>query len=107
MKPVRFSNRTETDLVYETIDYLERRGCYVWRNNTGRRGGVRFGKRGSPDVIGIRPDGRFIGVECKTPEGKLSVPQRVFHLLARQNRAVIIVAHSIEELHEQYERIAS
>jgi hypothetical protein len=60
----------------------QRRGVYLWRNNTGvledRRGvPVRFGLGNdssrinaalkSSDLIGIAPDGRFVAIECKPP----------------------------------------
>lgn len=49
----------------QTIELVTLRGGYVWRNNTGRRGGVSFGHPGSGDVIGVYR-GYFISIETKT-----------------------------------------
>lgn len=59
--------------------YLQLRGAFVWRNNTrtimvpGKGGKPRpmffGGCPGAPDIMGILPGGRFIGVECKKPLG--------------------------------------
>ena len=72
-------------------------GCIVWRNNTGQgyagrvihsSGGtvtladarvIVFGLcRGSADLIGITPDGRFLAVEVKTKTGRVSTDQQRF-----------------------------
>jgi hypothetical protein len=60
----------------------QRRGVYLWRNNSGvlrddRGVPVRFGLGNdssrinavlkSSDLIGIAPDGRFVAIECKAP----------------------------------------
>ncbi len=108
MKPVRFTNRPqkETDIQADALDYLEMRGVFCWRNNTGARGRVKYGKLGSPDIIGIMPNGRFIGVELKKPKGRgLSDNQERFHKDALRNNAVIIVVRSAEELHAKYDEI--
>jgi hypothetical protein len=58
--------------------FLQLRGAFVWRNQTrtfqvpGKGGRMRpmfVGTPGSPDIMGILPGGRFIGVECKQPLG--------------------------------------
>lgn len=47
------------------IQRLSLAGHYVWRNNTGRKGGVAFGEPGSADVIGLSNRGRFLAIEVK------------------------------------------
>lgn len=37
----------------------------VWRNNTGRKGGINFGYKGSGDVIGFSSEGLFVSIEVK------------------------------------------
>ncbi len=58
--------------------YLQLRGAFVWRSQSrtfqvpGKGGRMRpmfVGTPGSPDIMGILPGGRFIGVECKRPLG--------------------------------------
>ncbi len=54
-----------------------------FRNNTGAMKGthkgkgwfVRFGTAGWPDLVGILPGGRFIGIECKSDTGRQTPEQ--------------------------------
>jgi hypothetical protein len=67
----------EGAVVKACLEYLELRGAYVWRNNTGalrdkKDRPVFFGKAGSSDIVSLLPGGRFIAVECKSPKGRLS-----------------------------------
>jgi hypothetical protein len=67
----------------EVLRYLERHGIFCWNNPTGavrtaRGGWLSFGRKGSADVIGILPGGRFLAVETKAPKGRLSPEQREF-----------------------------
>ena len=39
---------------------------------------IHFGKKGSSDILGCLPGGRFLAVEVKTPGGRLSPEQRDF-----------------------------
>lgn len=63
---------------------LSRAGALVWRQNTGayrdsagalRRYGLCVG---SADIIGIAPDGRFLAVEVKAANGRVTEAQRLF-----------------------------
>jgi hypothetical protein len=78
-----------------------------WRNNSGalkneRSQLVRFGKKGSPDFIGIdKKTGRFLGIECKAPNGKLRESQREFLDMINRSLGVGICVHSVEELEKQ------
>ena len=61
----------------------------------GRR--IAFGFKGSPDVIGILPGGRFVGVEVKKPGGKQRKDQRTFEAAVKRVGGVYLVATSPEE----------
>lgn len=50
----------------------------VWRNNTGKRGGVSYGKTGSGDVIGFTDKGKFVSIEVKFDKDKPSPKQLEF-----------------------------
>jgi hypothetical protein len=55
---------------------------FFWRNNSGAfrtewGGFYRVGTPGAPDIIGC-VEGKFIGLEVKTPHGKLSDEQEPF-----------------------------
>lgn len=72
-----------TALVKAILAVLEtRRDLFCWGNNSGafKLGTrfVRFGYAGSPDIIGLLSDGRFLGIEVKTGSGRLSPAQKVF-----------------------------
>jgi hypothetical protein len=65
------------------LRYLARQGIKAWNNPTGAvevRPGqwLHFGKKGSADILGCLPGGRFLAVEVKAPDGRLSDEQRRF-----------------------------
>ena len=68
----------ETDIQHNILTFLKHKGIHCWRNNTGRRGKVNYGFKGSSDIIGILPDGRFLAIEVKKPKQKPSADQREF-----------------------------
>lgn len=107
----------ENKVVAACIKVLELRGIPWLRNNSGMamvrgKGGkmrpMDFGKSGWPDLIGILPDGRFLGVEAKAPAipglwrkkpaGKLSDTQRAVHQQLLRNKALIITCTSSAEM---------
>ncbi len=102
---------TETELVKACIHWLTANGVACWRNNTGAamlpgKGGklrpVRFGKKGSADILGIAPGGRFCAIECKQPGENLRPDQAVFMELIRSAGGIAIVAHDTDELAAAY-----
>jgi hypothetical protein len=76
---------------------LSELGCTVWRNNTGalpdKTGRIiRFGLcKGSSDIIGICPDGKFLAIECKNAVGRVTPDQKRFiaAVIAKGGRAGI------------------
>ena len=73
----------ESGILAACIHYLHRQEIYHWRNNTGAvqitpGRFMRFGKVGSSDILGCLPGGRFLAVEVKAPEGRLSPEQKQF-----------------------------
>lgn len=80
------------------LDYLAIRHVYVWRNNTGRKGGINFGKVGSSDILGILDDGRFLAIEVKGPKGEATLEQLQFLAEIGKRGGVGFVAHSIEDV---------
>ena len=61
------------------IERLTLGGATVWRQNSGRTGGVHQAPAGTPDVIGFSRAGRFIGVEIKAdPYDKPNAAQYKF-----------------------------
>lgn len=94
---------SESDVVNACIKWLFSHGCFVWRNNTGsyktQSGGfVRYGSKGSPDIIGMTPRGLFIGVECKFGKNGLQDSQKDFGERIKEKNGLYIVAYSIDDL---------
>ena len=95
------SENPHTALVQQIIEYFEDSpNVWVWKNNTGvavygnRR--VKYGKPGSPDVIGMLRDGRFFGIECKTGNARLNPDQRDFQARTAGFNGVYLVARSLD-----------
>ncbi len=79
--------RRENEAQSACLRVLAMLGVMHWRNNTGvarlpGRGGrirpVMYGCVGSPDILGVLPGGRALGVECKSDTGQQSDHQRAW-----------------------------
>ena len=89
---------TETNaLTRSIIRYIEALGGMAWRNNTGTRGGIRYGKKGSGDVFALYK-GRFYSVELKTGRDTLSEDQARWIAEVRQQGGTAVVAYSIDDV---------
>ena len=55
---------------------------------------------GWPDITGLLPDGRFIGVECKAPEGRQSPAQKCMEQEILRRRGIYVLARRIEDVEE-------
>jgi hypothetical protein len=73
-------------------------------------GMVRMGKnyikgapKGTPDICGFLPDGRFLGIEAKSTTGRLRPEQYDFAVNATRAGAVVLVASSWEECKKKLE----
>jgi hypothetical protein len=85
------------------LRYLEQRGFFVWNNPTGAvriapDRWLHFGRKGSSDIIGLLPDGRFLAVEVKSAHGRLSPEQQEFLESIRGNGGLAVVVKSWQEL---------
>ena len=82
---------------------LSGRGLFVWRNETGAARSmdgkrvIRFGLQGSPDILGLAPGGRALGVEVKTDDGHQSQQQKAFQAAFEAAGGLYILARSPEE----------
>jgi hypothetical protein len=95
--------RKHGELVAACLNVLALKGIFAWKNQTGtlqvQSRWVSFGTPGSPDIIGILPGGRFIGVEVKVGRDKVSRVQATFHEAIRYRGGVIVVVHdNVDEL---------
>lgn len=104
MKRAKPPTIKESAIVSQCIQWLWAKGCYVWRNNTGgyrpegSKSFIKFGTRGSADIIGVNPSGRFIGIECKSAKGTLKPEQKLFGDRIKEKGGIYIVARSIDDL---------
>jgi hypothetical protein len=57
-----------------------------------------FGKKGSADILGILPDGKFLAIEAKAPTGKLRDEQVEFLDTINKNHGVAGMAKSIDDV---------
>ena len=97
-------NTPESHVLAGCLRYLQARGIFHWRNNTGAvqiapGRFMRFGRKGSSDILGVLPDGRFLAVECKAPDGgRLSPEQKQFLADVRKLGALAAVVRGWREL---------
>jgi hypothetical protein len=106
----------ERDVVKSCLRLLALKGIMAWRaNNAGIRvgeGGSRYafhGKLGVPDILGILPraavpwasGGRFLGIECKSAEGRQSESQAAFQAECERAGGVYLLVRSAAELAEK------
>lgn len=94
---------SESAVVDSCIKWLFSHGCFVWRNNSGayktQSGGyVRYGAKGSPDIIGMTRNGVFLGVECKFGKNGLQESQKEFGNKIKEKNGLHIVAYSVDDL---------
>jgi hypothetical protein len=59
-----------------------------------------FGLKGSSDILGLLPGGRFLAVECKAPDGRLSPEQRQFLADIKAQGGLAVVARSYRDIEE-------
>lgn len=67
------------------------------KGNRGIRA-IRMGIKGAPDIVGLTPDGRFIGIECKIEDGKLTEIQKKVGLDISKRGGIYLVIYSIDDL---------
>jgi hypothetical protein len=92
-------NKVKTDV----MRYLKLRHIYCWSNPSGAvriRPGkfMSFGKKGSAEIIGLLPGGKFLIIETKAPDGRLSPEQREFLEAVKQQGGMAIVARSCRDI---------
>lgn len=70
---------TASQITNYAIDYFNRNGAHVWRqNNIAVKGRTFNGKKGISDIIGISVKGLFIACEVKKPGDSFKESQHKF-----------------------------
>ena len=96
----------ENDLLKQILEYLGLKQYFCFRNNTGafrnsRGGFYRFGFKGSGDILGLTPAGRFFSIEVKL-KGKYPSPeQKDFMLTIVKNGGIAFVAYCLEDVEKK------
>jgi len=90
---------------------LRRLGALVAVTDAGaaHRAGAFFGDAvpaGWPDITGLLPGGRFIGVECKSKHGRQSAAQKEMEREVRRRGGIYVLARSAEDVREAIGRNA-
>lgn len=103
IKKITSPDVPEAVVLKQCLDYLHLKGIYCWRNNTGacKAGSrfIRYGYKGSSDILGILPNGKFLAVECKRGKGGVISPeQHEFLSKIQSNGGFAIVAKSVDDL---------
>jgi len=100
----------ELSEIQDVVEVLRHMGCLAWRNSTGahrtRSGGwvkVGLGK-GGPDVVGMLPGGRFLGLKLKLGDDRLKEHQREWLSSVRELGAAVAVVGSAREVADVVER---
>jgi len=96
---------SENQVVNACIRWLIMHGVMAWRNNSGayktEEGRyIKYGFKGSPDIIGMTKggNGRFLGVECKYGKNDQTPHQRAFQAQCEANNGLYIIAYSTDDL---------
>lgn len=85
------------------LQYLNLRGHFCWRNNTGgfkNPAGhfFRFGKKGSSDILGCSKDGKSIAIEFKAKGKKPTMEQINFLSNVNKRGGYGILAYSLDDV---------
>lgn len=101
---MKYNNNEKAEIAI-FLRLLASQGFFCWRNETRtvqyeyrtkqgyqRRALLNAGAIGSPDIIGVAPDGRFVGIEVKTSKTMkaqgLSAVQRDFKARVEKNDGI-------------------
>jgi len=101
--PRRKRGKPERAMQKAVLSWLRANGCLVAVTDAGAayRAGVFFGDAaptGWPDITGLLPSGRFIGVECKSTKGRQPpAQQRMEHEICKRN-GIYILARCVEDV---------
>ena len=101
--------KAEAAIQRAILDFLEALQICHWRVNLGgvRRSGIgrtRNPMAGFPD-IGVIVRGRFLGIEVKTPAGRMEATQRDWKKRLEDAEATYIIATSVSDVRLALERM--
>ena len=100
----------ENKRVKAILEMLKYKGIFAWRQNNmpvATRDGYRafIGMPGLPDIIGVLPGGRFLGIEVKSDTGKQSDKQLDFQRALEIHGGVYILAYSVHDVETKLSKL--
>lgn len=98
--------KKQRPLIVHILTTLNLCGVFSWRNNTSGFFDTKkkmFRKahdqlNGVSDILGIFPDGKFLAIEIKTVNDKLSIEQLDFLENIKKKNGISIVARSVDDV---------
>ena len=108
--PRRKRGKPERAVQKAVLAWLRAHGAVVAVTDAGAayRAGAFFGDGippGWPDITGLLPSGRFIGVECKAPGGRQSDIQKLIEREIRKCNGIYILARSPTDVRQRLESL--
>lgn len=93
-------------LVRQIIDYLNYRGHFVQRTNSGsvqaehngRKRFIKMAQAGTADITGCSKDGRFLAIECKIRPNKPTELQERYLNEIRERGGIALVAYDLDDV---------
>ena len=103
--PRRRRGKPERAVQKAILAWLAANGCLVAVTDAGaaHKAGAYFGDgipAGWPDITGLLPDGRFIGIEVKASGGRQSPAQKYMEQEILRRRGIYVLARRIEDVEE-------
>lgn len=105
----------EKVIQHQILVFLSLTGFFVWRNQSGGiydkrtqrfRKNIGVGRlNGVPDILGILPDGRFLGIEVKSKKGVVRPEQHDFIANIIKRGGVAFVARSVEDVQRELKNL--
>ena len=99
--------KSESEIVRDICEYLkELKIPHSVTNASANMGGWKRQRgfkttKGWPDIVGVIPiDGKFLAIEVKTKDGKVSLEQAGFLQVLKESKACVIVARSVRDVSE-------
>lgn len=99
----------ETQLVKQIIDYLNYRGHFVQRTNSGslrfhdangRSNFIKLAHAGTADITGCSRNGKFLAIECKIGKNKTTDLQNAYLEEIRKRGGIAVVAYSLDDVYD-------
>lgn len=99
----------ESTIQRECVQWLIGAGCLIAITDAGMLAKTGFFAgcgipTGWPDLTGLVPGGRFIGVECKTATGRQSLEQASHQEAIETRGGLYFLVRSVSDLQEQWAR---